>query len=113
MFTKKFAVMIGRIKDFIAFNGMTDAAFAKRIGIKQPTLWSQLRSVNGPSAVTLENIAREFPNLNCNWLLRGDGDMLIDETAQDKRIDSLVDVVAMQQEIIKNLQEKIKQLQNQ
>ena len=105
--------MIGRIKDFIAFNEMTDAAFAKRIGIKQPTLWSQLRSVNGPSATTLENIAREFPKLNCNWLLRGNGSMLIEDTEQDKRIDSLVDVVAMQQEIIKNLQDKIKSLQNQ
>ncbi|MDO5588296.1 MAG: XRE family transcriptional regulator [Bacteroidales bacterium] len=107
--------MISRIKDFIAFSGMTDAAFAKKIGIKQPTLWSQMRSVNGPSSVTLESIAREFPDLNCDWLLRGEGEMLkgkIDD-AQKKRISGLVDVVAMQQEIIKNLQEKIKQLQNQ
>ncbi len=104
--------MISRIKDFIAFNGMTDAAFAKKIGIKQPTLWSQMRSVNGPSAVTLENIAREFPNLNCNWLLRGTGSMLNDNSAQEKRLDNLIDVISMQQETIRNLQEKIKQLQN-
>lgn len=47
--------------------------------------------------------------------MRGEGEMLngkIDD-AQKKRISGLVDVVAMQQEIIKNLQEKIKQLQNQ
>ncbi len=105
--------MVGRIKDFIAFNGMTDAAFAKKIDIKQPTLWSQMRSVNGPSSVTLENIARAFPNLNCNWLLRGEGDMLINDTAQDKRLDNLIDVISMQQETIRNLQAKIKQLQNQ
>ena len=47
--------------------------------------------------------------------MRGEGEMLngkIDD-AQEKRISRLIDVVAMQQEIIKNLQEKIKQLQNQ
>ena len=30
-----------------------------------------------------------------------------------KRLDNLVDVISMQQETIRNLQEKIKQLQNQ
>lgn len=105
--------MISRIKDFIAFVGMTDASFAKKIDVKQPTLWSQFRSVNGPSAITLEKIARAFHELNCNWLLRGDGNMVIDETAQDKRIDNLIDVISMQQEIINNLKDKIKQLQNQ
>jgi len=41
--------------------------------------------------------------------------MLSDDNkaAVTKRIDSLIDVVTMQQETIKNLQEKIKQLQNQ
>lgn len=38
--------------------------------------------------------------------------MLINEAAQDKRLENLIDVIAMQQETIRNLQEKIKQLQN-
>ena len=101
--------MVSRIKDFIEFVGMTDAAFAKKIGVKQPTLWSQLRSVSGPSGVTLSRIAREFPELDCNWLLRGEGNMIIGPK-EDKRLDNLIDVIAMQQETIKNLQEKIKQL---
>ena len=35
------------------------------------------------------------------------------DDAQEKRIAGLLDVVTMQQETIRNLQEKIKQLQNQ
>lgn len=105
--------MIGRIKDFIAFAGLTEASFAKKIGVKQTTLWSQFRSVTGPSSVTLQGIALAFPELNCNWLLRGEGDMIISETAQDKRLNNLIDVISMQQETIRNLMEKIKQLQNQ
>ena len=39
--------------------------------------------------------------------------MLANNEAQEKRIDNLIDVISMQQETIRNLQEKIKQLQNQ
>jgi hypothetical protein len=47
--------------------------------------------------------------------MRGDGNMLKGETQaeNDRRLDNLVDVISMQQETIRNLQEKIKQLQNQ
>ncbi len=60
-------------------------------------------------------VAQQFPEVDCNWLLRGEGSMLKGEidNAQERRIDGLLDVVATQQETIKNLQEKIKQLQNQ
>ena len=59
-------------------------------------------------------VAQQFPVVDCNWLLRGEGSMLKGEidNAQERRIDGLLDVVATQQETIKNLQEKIKQLQN-
>ena len=58
-------------------------------------------------------IAEVFPEIDANWLLRGNGSMLADNTAQEKRLDNLIDVISMQQETIRNLQEKIKQLQNQ
>ena len=59
-------------------------------------------------------VAQQFPEVDCNWLLRGEGSMLKGEidNAQERRINGLLDVVATQQETIKNLQEKIKQLQN-
>ncbi|MBR3100841.1 MAG: hypothetical protein IKH19_03690 [Muribaculaceae bacterium] len=54
--------------------------------------------------------AQEF---EAKGLLRGNGSMLANNEAQEKRIDNLIDVISMQQETIRNLQEKIKQLQNQ
>ena len=93
-----------RLLAVIEYSGLSQTAFAKKVGSTQANLWRQL---NGQkvNVATLMAVAQQFPEVDCNWLLRGEGSML-------KRIDGLLDVVATQQETIKNLQEKIKQLQN-
>lgn len=103
-----------RLLAVIEYSGLSQTAFAKKVGSTQANLWRQL---NGQkvNVVTLMSVAQQFPEVDCNWLLRGEGAMLKGEidTAQERRIDGLLDVVATQQETIKNLQERIKQLQNQ
>ena len=108
-------VMIAeRLLAVIEYSGLSQTAFAKKVGSTQANLWRQL---NGQkvNVATLIAVAQQFPEVDCNWLLRGEGSMLKGDidTAQERRIDGLLDVVATQQETIKNLQEKIKQLQNQ
>ena len=100
-----------RLLAVIEYSGLSQTAFAKKLGLTQANLWRQL---NGQrvNVATLVAAAEQFPELDCNWLLRGEGNMII-EPKEDKRLDNLIDVIAMQQETIKNLQEKIKQLQNQ
>lgn len=102
-----------RLKAVIAYSGLNDSAFAKKIGIQQITLWRQINDQRKISLETIMAVADVFPEVDCNWLLRGNGTMLSDNSAQEKRLDNLIDVIAMQQETIRNLQEKIKQLQNQ
>ena len=58
-------------------------------------------------------IIENIPDVSTEWLLRGTGEMMKGNDAQDKRIENLIDVISMQQETIRNLQDKIKQLQNQ
>lgn len=103
-----------RLLAVIEYSGLSQTAFAKKIGSTQANLWRQL---NGQriTALTLVAVAEQFPEIDCNWLLTGTGTMLKDlhDSAQVKRLDNLIDVIAMQQETIKNLQDKIKQLQNQ
>jgi len=102
-----------RLLAVIEYSGLSQTAFAKKVGSTQANLWRQL---NGQkvNVATLMAVAQQFPEVDCNWLLRGEGSMLKGEidNAQERRIDSLLDVVATQQETIKNLQEKIKQLQD-
>ena len=98
----------------IEYSGLSQTAFAKKVGSTQANLWRQL---NGQrvNVATLVAVAQQFPEIDCNWLLRDEGSMLKGdtETAQAKRLDNLVDVISMQQETIRNLLDKIKQLQNQ
>ena len=102
-----------RLKAVIAYSGLKDATFAKRIGMQQITLWRQLNDQRKVSLETILAAADELPEIDANWLLRGSGSMLANNDAQEKRIDNLIDVISMQQDTIKNLQEKIKSLQNQ
>ena len=102
-----------RLKAVIAYSGLSDTAFAKKIGVQQMTLWRQINGARKVSLETIMAVAEAFPEVDANWLLRGGGSMLTNNDAQEKRIDNLIDVISMQQETIKNLQEQIKSLQNQ
>ena len=112
---KKFAVMIGRIKAVLAYSNMTETQFAKRLGVTQSSLNRTMRGATEISFKLVNAILTELDEISAEWLMRGDGTMLAGDNtaAYNKRIEGLVDVVAMQQETIRNLQEKIKQLQNQ
>lgn len=101
-----------RLKAVIAYSGLNDSAFARKIGVQQMTLWRQINGTRKISLETIMAVADAFPEIDANWLLRGNGSMLTNNDAQEKRLDNLIDVISMQQETIKNLQEKIKQLQN-
>lgn len=107
--------MINRIKAVLAYTNMSEAQFAKRLEVTQSMLNRTMRGATEVSYKLLNSILTNFKNISAEWLMRGEGSMLIgdDKAAQDKRIEKLVDVIAMQQEVIQNLQDKIKQLQNQ
>ena len=105
--------MVNRISKLIESTGLNPTSFAAKIGVQQMTLWGQL---NGKRKLSLDSvlaILNSYPELSAEWLMRGTGDMTKGNDAQAKRLDNLVDVISMQQETIRNLQEKIKQLQNQ
>lgn len=107
--------MINRIKEVLTYTNMSEMQFAKKLGVTQSMLNRTMRGATEVSYKLLNSILTNFKDISAEWLMRGDGSMLIgeDKAAQDKRIEKLVDVIAMQQEVIQNLQDKIKQLQKQ
>jgi plasmid maintenance system antidote protein VapI len=106
--------MIARIKKVIESSNLTDSGFAARCGLVQSSLWLQLNGKRKLSLDTVLSVLKAFPEISPAWLLLGEGEMLNEQMdeKQKKRIDGLLDVVAMQQETIRNLMDKIKQLQN-
>ena len=105
--------MVNRITKLIESTGLNPTAFAAKIGVQQMTLWGQLNGKRKLSLETVLAILNAYPEVSAEWLMRGVGDMTKGNDAFEKRIENLIDVITMQQETIRNLTEKVKQLQNQ
>ena len=90
--------MTSRIKEIIAYSGLSDRAFAIKCGVAQNTLNRQLNGVRELSLVTVNAILSTFEDISTEWLLRGKGEMLISESIKKdestERITRLVDTIA-------------------
>lgn len=62
-----------RLEEYIKVARYTSSEFGRRIGVSSSYIASIRRSIS-PSKIVA--IRREFPDLNINWLLTGEGDML-------------------------------------
>ena len=90
--------MTSRIKEIIAYSGLSDRAFAIKCGVAQNTLNRHLNGVRELSLVTVNAILNTFEDISTEWLLRGKGEMLISESIKKdestERITRLVDTIA-------------------
>lgn len=109
--------ILERIKEFISIKGLTPRAFAIKIDFNYSTLNNYLTGRR--STIDLELVNKtlsSFENLSAEWLLRGNGEMLLTSeqpTASNEsdRLSKLIDTIAFQQDTINNLQRKIKELE--
>ena len=62
-----------RLKEFVSKQGLGQNAFEKKVGIAVGYLSSKSVSVTSD---TIEKVIENFPNLNLDWLITGEGDML-------------------------------------
>ena len=93
----------GRIREIILSAGITDSAFAKRIGVTQSVMASMFQRGTEPSAKVLTSILLTYEDISAEWLLRGKGQMLLSEVTPDPNIEQmkrLVDTITTLQGII-------------
>ena len=93
----------GRIREIILSAGITDSAFAKRIGVTQSVIASMFQRGTEPSAKVLTSILLTYEDISAEWLLRGQGQMLLSEVTPDPNIEQmkrLVDTITTLQGII-------------
>lgn len=90
--------MINRIKEIIAYSGLSERAFAIKCGIKPTTINNQLIGKREVSLSTITAILSSFDEISSAWLLRGKGEMLISanqpKDENTERISRLVDTIA-------------------
>lgn len=87
----------GRIRQIIQSAGITDSAFAKKIGVTQSVIGSMFQRGTEPSAKVITSILLAYEDISSEWLLRGKGEMLLSEIKQDpniERMERLVDTIA-------------------
>lgn len=69
-----------RINELISWLKISRAEFERRAGLSN----GYTRNLGGvPGAEKLEGILRAFPEVSRNWLLNGEGEMLINSTVLD------------------------------
>lgn len=115
--------VLTRLKEIVKFSGLSVRAFSIKCGISQTTLDKQVKGLRSVSLETIVGTLYGFPEISAEWLLRGEGDMVktIEVNSKElERINKLNNVVETLQDVIDernatiaNLNERIKQLENQ
>lgn len=73
-----------RVKVFIDHLGMNENQFAAALGMdRADKIYNITGLKNLASTPVLELISKKFVSLNMNWVLRGTGNMLLDEEEVD------------------------------
>lgn len=67
----------GRLISYLELKGISKAEFGRRIGVSGAYITSMRKSIQ-PDKLKL--ISEEFPDLNRDWLLYGEGEMLRDDS---------------------------------
>lgn len=68
--------LLKRIDVFIQHSGLSYNKFEKLVGASRGGISAALRADRNIGVNIVENILKEFPDLNSEWLLRGNGEML-------------------------------------
>lgn len=71
--------IVERLLVFMRKSGLNQSSLSKNIGVSQSTIATLIKRNRGFNTEILEALTVAEPNLNINWLLTGNGEMLIDE----------------------------------
>ena len=74
--------VLDRIKQIISTNELSVSAFAKSIGLAQVTVNNYILGKRKISFELIDAIAKNYPNISLEWLLRGDGEMYVSDKPQ-------------------------------
>lgn len=104
--------IINRIKELVVekFGERGETSFAKTIGVNQVTFNKYIRG-RVPSLETIDAILRTFPEISAEWLLRGNGEMIISDASSMKDIEpTYSQTSAMYESLLKDRDEQIEEL---
>ncbi|OIV41998.1 S24 family peptidase [Flavobacterium johnsoniae] len=75
---------INRIKQYLDYKGIRVRTFEREVGMSNGSFASQLKNNKTIGVDKLENILKQYPDINLEWLLKGNGDMLSYESLNER-----------------------------
>ena len=85
---------VSRIKEFIDFKGLSVRKFEETVGFSNGAFATQYKNNKSIGSDKIENILCSFPELNTEWLLTGNGEMLKSEGATEVIKTPPVEIIA-------------------
>ena len=67
-----------RLEQFLGAENITQSQFAETLGVAKASVSHILAGRNKPGFEFIESLARQYPNLNLEWLISGRGRMYKD-----------------------------------
>lgn len=105
---------LGRIKEFVEQQHLSVNAFAKAIGMQQATVNNYFICSRKLSYEFVDSILEHYKELSAEWLIRGTGEMFIEQPTDEASLASKVreqhELIKRQQREIDGLYERIKEL---
>lgn len=91
-----------RLKYFIKSLDLNANSFSKAIGNTTNVVITKILNGKGaPSYSTLEKVKKAYPELNMEWLMSGEGEMLLNENYNhSERIKEMEEIIARQKKHI-------------
>lgn len=84
-----------QLKKFVKAYRLTNSELASKLDITYQALHNVLSGNNYPKVATLILLSENYPDLNMNWLLTGEGEMKIGQPAKTQEIESLENQLTM------------------
>ncbi|MFC5270283.1 helix-turn-helix transcriptional regulator [Adhaeribacter terreus] len=78
--------MIDRLRKIATHFNLSPAAFADLVGVSRPVISHIFSERNKPSLEVVQKVGSAFPELNLEWLLFGNGEMLKTVAAKHSEI---------------------------
>lgn len=75
--------IIDRVNDFIQYKGMSIRAFESEAGIKYSTISAAIKRGTELNTATLLKIIDTYDEIDTDWLMKGEGEMIKDTSTQE------------------------------
>ena len=120
-------MVLKRLKVFIESKGLSVSAFEKSIGMSNASFGKSLKNNGAIGSDKLEKILKEYPEINPEWLLTGQGDMIKNKleiqshevsmlynmyNEEKSKVESQAEQIGALKQTIRQLEDKIEGLQS-